>query len=214
MSNWEIGLKSELWSRRLRLNVTAFQMDYKDIQFEFPNPAAQTGEIENARETVKIRGIEADLAIAPARGLTLTTSYSYLDTKPMVLTNPYTTLFVSQPFLVAPRHSGSGAVDYSFEVAGLQILAHVDAVYSSSYYTSIADPTKNSSYFLVNGRITMDDIIPVGTGGLSLSFWGKNIFGKTYAVNEFLMSGLGLSSITSSYYNEPATYGVEARVRF
>ncbi|MCK9541834.1 MAG: hypothetical protein M0R03_07375 [Novosphingobium sp.] len=66
----------------------------------------------------------------------------------------------------------------------------------------------------MNGRLTVEDLIPIGAGSLSVSLWAKNIFDRTYAMAETQLSGRGLAGVMNAVYNEPATYGIEARIRF
>ena len=214
VSNWEVGLKSEFWSRRARFNVTAFQMKYKNIQQEFPYVSGSASEVVNALETVRIRGIEADLTLAPARGLTMTASYAYLDTEPMTLFNPLTEQIATIPVIMAPKHAGSGAVDYRFDAFGVPMQIHVDGIWSSKNYNNIIDTTEESSYFLANARFTIEDVVRMGGGSLSLSLWGKNIFGKRYDTYDGPFVGPTMTGAVISIYNEPSTYGVEARIRF
>src|SRR3546814_7805537 len=38
VESWELGLKTELFDRRVRLNLAAYTSKYKDIQITFVNP--------------------------------------------------------------------------------------------------------------------------------------------------------------------------------
>jgi iron complex outermembrane receptor protein len=74
---YEVGIKSDWLDRKLRLNLTAFYSDYKDIQFqvlEGLNFIARNADAE-------IWGTELELAARPVTGLTLYGFLSTLDTK-------------------------------------------------------------------------------------------------------------------------------------
>lgn len=76
--NMELGIKSELWDNRLRLNVAAFNLDYTDIQVEaFPDGAAAPI-IDNAGEA-NIRGIELDTQIALTENISLVSGLAWYD---------------------------------------------------------------------------------------------------------------------------------------
>ena len=87
IKSYEVGLKSEFWDRKARLNLAAYVMDRKNSQVDLSTlqPTA-TGTFNNlvtinAPGITKIRGIEADLTLRPAEGLQLTASYAYTYTK-------------------------------------------------------------------------------------------------------------------------------------
>jgi len=85
LSSYEIGFKSDLLDRRIRLNVAAFQADYKGIQltlstcpqFGGPGPCAL---VTNAGDG-KMKGFEVETVIKPVDGLIIDGSLSYLDFK-------------------------------------------------------------------------------------------------------------------------------------
>ncbi|OYW84297.1 MAG: hypothetical protein B7Z20_11110, partial [Sphingobium sp. 32-64-5] len=76
---YEIGLKSELFDRRLRLNIAAFYYDYKDIQVSLVT-AASTSVTENAA-AARLYGLDIDFVAAPTSRLTLRGGLNLLDSK-------------------------------------------------------------------------------------------------------------------------------------
>ena len=78
---YEVGLKSELFDRRLRLNVAAFHYDIDDYQVRsaaVANPGASL--ILNAA-TVKVDGAEVEFEVAPIDELRLFGGVTYLDSR-------------------------------------------------------------------------------------------------------------------------------------
>jgi iron complex outermembrane recepter protein len=76
---FEVGFKSDLLDRRVRLNGSSFYYDYKDIQIT----AYGTGPlptIVNAA-SAKIYGVDLDLVIRPTSGLSLTAGFSYIHSR-------------------------------------------------------------------------------------------------------------------------------------
>ncbi|MCB1645832.1 MAG: TonB-dependent receptor [Pseudomonadales bacterium] len=71
--SWEIGLKTEWWDRKLRLNITRFNTTYDDRLQKYPHRATN-GRIEatigNASDT-EIKGWETELEARPLDNLTL-----------------------------------------------------------------------------------------------------------------------------------------------
>lgn len=102
LNAFEVGFKSDLLDRKVRLNVAAFHNDYKGIQISTATPyfnprlpvqpdpfqpnfnpvggTAPAFVIQNAG-TGRTKGIEIEATITPAEGLTLEGSVSYLDFK-------------------------------------------------------------------------------------------------------------------------------------
>ncbi len=77
LTNYEIGFKGSFLDRRVRLNVAAFQEEWKNVQLAFLGANSLT-EIQNAGNA-RIRGLEGELTVAPAQGLTVTASGTYTD---------------------------------------------------------------------------------------------------------------------------------------
>lgn len=83
--NYEAGIKTELADRRIRLNISAFFLDWKDLQmeaFRFLTPGDLSSIFE---QTVNIdaeaKGIEVEVLAVPTDRVTLGGSLGYLDSK-------------------------------------------------------------------------------------------------------------------------------------
>ncbi|WP_414902224.1 TonB-dependent receptor [Sphingomonas flavalba] len=84
--NYEIGFKSELFDRRLRLNISAFYLDWKNLQlqtFYLLDPTDISSQVELTHNVRKARskGVEFEFAAVPTRGLTISGGLGYLDAK-------------------------------------------------------------------------------------------------------------------------------------
>ena len=76
---YEIGFKSDLLDRHVRLNASAFHYNYKNIQIQaFGNGPIPT--VINAA-SAKISGLDMELTVRPTSALTLTTGFSYIHSK-------------------------------------------------------------------------------------------------------------------------------------
>lgn len=76
VESYEVGLKTELFDRRLRLNLAAFMSDYSDIQIVVNEGIAP--KVRNAG-TARIKGFEVEGEAAPADWLRLSFGVGYLD---------------------------------------------------------------------------------------------------------------------------------------
>ncbi|WP_293360975.1 TonB-dependent receptor [Phenylobacterium sp.] len=78
VDNWELGVKSELFERRLVLNATMFRSDISDLQFRtFDGLQFRTRNNGEARQ----QGLEFDAMARPIPPLTLTLGGTYLDSE-------------------------------------------------------------------------------------------------------------------------------------
>lgn len=80
IEQWELGIKSDWWSNRLRVNASVYQYEYKDLQIsqvlERPNGSLGNG-ITNAGLADRW-GAEAEIVIAPIDDLLLSLAYTYI----------------------------------------------------------------------------------------------------------------------------------------
>jgi iron complex outermembrane recepter protein len=235
VKSYEVGAKTELFDRVIRLNIAGYIMDRTDSQVDFNFFIPQTnGTVRNTLETVnaagvtKIRGVEADITVRPADGLSFGLSYAYTHTDipparntvqeqlNASLTPPVTTPVFQAVYIVySPKHALSGSLDYETPVGGggAAIKLHVDANYSSPTFTFDNENVKNEKAFLVNGRLSLADI-PMSDNGqtLTVSLWSRNLFNESHIYRRSNANRLVLGDYAN--FNAPRTMGVEATVNF
>jgi len=90
VTNYEVGLKTDWFDRRVRLNVSAFQMDYTDFQTIKVVPDASAGPI-GQRVTIdtadaRIKGVETEFIVRPIDWFDASVRYTYL--------HPYFTRYI------------------------------------------------------------------------------------------------------------------------
>lgn len=76
--NVEIGVKSELFDRRLRLNASVYVQRYNDFQVDVPDELGPGSVIVNAAEVVS-QGVEADFIWLASEAWMIDGSVSYVD---------------------------------------------------------------------------------------------------------------------------------------
>jgi len=79
LTNYEVGWKTSWLDRKLRWNGAVFVDDWKNFQYSFLGANSFT-EIHNG-PNARIKGIESDISLYPAPGLSLTATGAYLDAK-------------------------------------------------------------------------------------------------------------------------------------
>jgi iron complex outermembrane receptor protein len=80
VDHFEVGLKTQFWDRRATLNLAAFWTGIEDYQATVTNGqlGVLRGYLANA-EKVRVRGVEADFSVRPARGINLYASGAFTD---------------------------------------------------------------------------------------------------------------------------------------
>lgn len=231
VKSYEIGLKSDLFDRRVRFNLAGYIMDRtgSQIDFNFYNPVTNRNTLEtvNAPGTTKIRGIEAELTARPADGLTLGLSYAYTHAKVPQTPNPLRPDNAVQPVYIVftPPHALSGSIDYAVPVAsnGPELRFHMDANYSDAVYSFDSEDVKTDSSFIVNARLSLAEI-PMSDRGTTaaISLWSRNLFNEAHIYRRSAANSLpnpntgSTSGIIGDYanYNTPRTFGIEGTLKF
>jgi iron complex outermembrane receptor protein len=237
---FEIGSKMDFFDHLARLNLAAYLMNRKGTQIDFDNVDTTPGsptlnlhteETRNAPGTSKIKGIEADLTVRPARALTLGASYAYTHSKIPAIPNPF--IFGNPLFQVfavyTPKHAASGYADYEVRsgIGDSKLRFHLDANYAGKQHSFQAESVLTDSSFIVNGRIALADIeVNEGSTLLTFALWSRNLFNETHiyrrsAANStpaavFNSAGvptgaLNYGGVLGDYgnFNPPRTWGAE-----
>ncbi len=83
LNNYEIGLKTNLFDRKLQLNLSAYFMQWKKVQIGFFNPVGGFGNtafVTNGAD-FDIKGVEAQFTARPIEGVTIQGGATYNDSR-------------------------------------------------------------------------------------------------------------------------------------
>lgn len=80
LTSYEVGAKTALFDRRLKLAAAGFYYDYKDIQVSFVDAASGGVRAENAANA-RVYGLELTASAEPVTGLTISGGATWLDAK-------------------------------------------------------------------------------------------------------------------------------------
>ncbi len=118
ISMYEVGLKSEFFDHRVRLNVAGYAGDYKNVYYNISgnyntftsNAAGQLVVVSGSTRTIedtynmkgvgKVSGVETNFDLVPFDGMTLSGSYTYAYVKMPLFSDP----------VARPQISSSGVV--------------------------------------------------------------------------------------------------------
>ncbi|MFK7977221.1 MAG: TonB-dependent receptor [Halioglobus sp.] len=218
--SYELGLKSEWFDRRLRVNAAVFLSDYEDVQLSLVDndPDAPPGAVAriNAGEA-ELSGIELDVTAALSDSLRVHLSYAYLDSEFVEVIDPISGDDISDIYLLvaAPENSYNVDIDYSVgEFKWGNLSANLNYGWRDTREIrptelEIGDPLK--SYGLLNARLSLTDVAFSGGGSLGFALWIKNLTDEEYQLDGF---GLPTTDSTLLTYGEPRTYGVQLSYTF
>jgi iron complex outermembrane receptor protein len=207
---YEVGMKSEFFDRRVRLNVSGFYYDYKNQQV-FAQ-ALRNGltvlVLDNAANS-KVYGGEAEITARPIQPLTLTAGVSLLHAKfgeYFSEGQDFTGNWLPQ----SPKVTFNVAANYVAPLAsGASIVANVDANYSSKAYfeNSNAPRLSQDSVWVAGAQLSWrspDQTIEAGA-------FVRNLFDKSYVVSISNIDSLGEDLLTM---NRPRSLGVFLRYHY
>lgn len=218
--SYEVGLKSTLFDRRLRMNLSAFYYDYSDLQVLSVNvqagSAVPTLGLDNAADA-KIKGIEAEIFAKPTDWLDIGLNFGVLDAKfknylsgaiDPVTGDPRD--FSGNRLPGAPKFTLSTNAQITVPLGQFETRWRAEYNYTGKkFYNNAQDDLISSGegYGLLNLRATLAD----PDSDWELSAWAKNVTGKDYIVDATDTSGFGF---VPRYYGERSTYGVELSLKF
>ena len=217
VKSYEVGAKTELFDRHLRLNAAAYIMDRTGSQIDFSlvtvtgASTRNTLETINAPGTTKIRGIELEATLSVTEGLTLNGAYAYTHTKIPPTANPFSGVVQPVFIVFTPRNAASIGTDYSLPIGNVTGKLHLDANYAQATQSFDQFALKAQSSFIVNGRVSVADIA-VGGSNLTLSVWTRNMLDEQHIYRRDPSNNATLGDYAN--FNEPRTFGVEASVKF
>lgn len=164
--NYELGAKAQWLDRRLLTNLTAFYIDWRDVQIEQTTPAG-VGYTGNGGSAVS-QGIEWDMRYAFPVGLTLGVNGSYSDAK-LTQDAPSVGGRHGDPLPIVPRWVGSLTADFTTNI-GDRYQARLGTKYS---YIG----RRNTEFPGAPANIVVDayDVVDV-TAGLSLDTWEVGLY--------------------------------------
>jgi iron complex outermembrane receptor protein len=152
---YEIGIRSEWLNRKLRLNATLFDTEYRDIQLRQQTVFAGmfTTLIENAARA-RIRGAELEVGATPLKGLILTAALGHLDSRYLDV-GQVRGLTLDSRFQRTPRDSFNASVNYELPLRSATIEIHGDYSYRSKEQFQILPATNDQpGYGLFGARVT------------------------------------------------------------
>lgn len=216
---YEIGVKSDLFDGRVRLNGAVYAMDREDSQIDFSlvtvigASTRNTLETINAPGTTKIRGVELEGLFQVTENLRLSASYAYTDTEIPPTRNPFSGVVQPVFIVFTPPNAASVAADWEYPFMNATFRAHVDANYADATQTFDQSEVKNDASFIVNARLAIADIqTPAGGPTVEVALWSRNLLDEAHVYRRDPANRATLGDYGN--FNAPRTFGLEARISY
>ena len=224
VDSYEAGIKSELFGGKLRINPTAFWVNYNNKQEDIIRAAGAGTEtiVENAA-SARIWGLELEMQARPTPDLTLRASGGYLNGKYKSflipdLANPGKFIDVSgqRNFRRAPKFSFNAGVDYGMQVSAAdRVTFTLDYAFIDDLTASPLADTTGARRDVIPAYGTLDASIALLHEGSTL----KNLRISAYA-RDLLNKGGRLANVLDAglfYFGVVAPrqqFGIEATIKF
>lgn len=219
--SYEVGLKSELFDRRLQLNIAAFRTIYSDLQIQ--NVIQGLPIITNAGKAV-FTGGEIELTALPLPNLQIRANLGYVDPeyKKYLYVDPVT----GEETDVSDVARFNGVSKVNASIGGLYTIPlrneaalklGVDYAYRSrkvwfplDNLSPFNDAVASNAHGTLNARLTLDDV-KVGGAALSVELWGENLTNKLVRSGGLDFGTLGFGTVV---YERGRRLGINFRAQY
>lgn len=203
---YELGLKSELLDRKMRLNTALFYSDYSNVQVLFFEGATPFN--RNAAKAV-IQGVEVELTARVTHGLTLTGSAAYTDAEYERL-EPGSAIAIDNRLVNTPEWTMNAGVRYSIPVGEGSIDLSGDWLYR--------DTTANDAINTPELIQPSYDLLAASIGYVARNErWSLTLAGTNLTDEEYLVSGVAdkpTFGLVEGNYARPREWSLRLAVRF
>jgi len=223
LTAYEIGFKSDLFDRKVRLNMSGFINDYKDIQIPVLScPGSPCAARLNAGDA-KVKGFEAEFTAYPIQGLSIDASLSYLNFHFVGSSLNPAAAYPTNPGGVSPNDPPTSppwkysvGAQYKADLGNAGSLTpRFDVTYEGKKFTggSVVSGTRVlnfvPAYTLANARLTWVN----ADGDLDVSFEVSNVFNKYYFLSTFDLRGAG-AGFQKGLPGRPREWSLTVKKRF
>jgi len=205
---WEMGLKSDLLDRRLRINAALFHYAYENQQFLDVTPNFLSVLVNADKSTVQ--GAEIEITAIPHPTLDLRMGLGYLDTQYDKLELRGNDLSGNE-LINAPSLNFNAMINWRFlEMDRGHVYLTLDTNYTGDQYFDAFnnDNTRQEAYWLSNIRVGFQS----QNEQLDIAFWAKNLADKKHVT--FMTDLQDLFNFDYAHRGRTRTFGLDAHYRF
>lgn len=228
--SYEVGLKTELFNRRLRLNLAGYHNIYTDLAVVIPLTNAPAGtfasRVGNAGK-VNYTGFELEAQAILSDNISVDGSLGYVDINYKEFLSGQSTTAGAAPIniasIVTPGYTSPFTANMALNLRfplndrDMRLTGRIGYTYEDGKYSfgnTIAAPfnatLKGDNRSLLDAQIAVENI-PLGGAKVDLRFWGKNLTNGHDFVRGIDFGALGYAG---GFFADPAAYGVTVGFKF
>ncbi|MGK0442811.1 MAG: iron complex outermembrane receptor protein [Pseudohongiellaceae bacterium] len=212
VETWEVGMKSQWWDNRLRLNIAVFDMDYTDMQLTVqqaqPAPIFFSSDVVNAG-TAEITGVEVEATVQITESFSSTLAIGHMDAELVEVISGGVDVSDSWEMLNAPDWTGQLGFNYDMDLGDAGSLTLNSAVSyrdaSRNFNNVTCSCDQDESYTLWDATASWYST----DEHWSASLYVKNIEDKSYKTG-----GYNLGSGELAFYGAPRTVTASVAYQF
>jgi outer membrane receptor protein involved in Fe transport len=209
--NYETGLKTSWFSRRLTVNMDVYEVQWTNLQTSVQTPNGSFSFISNVGKA-QIDGFELETSANPLRGLTLTATYSAINarlTADQVSDIATASGKKGDKLTLIPDQTASASAEYDWPLVGpIDGMIRADWDYTGKMSTQFR-PT-NSIYRVVGGFGSLNLRAGIQGTGWTADLFVNNVFDRVGVTT----ISASTSSPDYSISIPPRTVGVELTKKF
>lgn len=215
---YELGVKTQLFDRRVRLNLAAYNTDYSDMQLTLiscpqfvPAGARQNCSMTANVGDARIRGLELEAEARLFDGLMVDAALAYTDFEYRRI-DPTTSMTLGMKAPYIPEWKIGAGVQYHLPLAsGAAITPRLDYRYQSRVETQAINNSLNfiRGYGIFNGRIGYQS----PDERIEFALTVKNLFDKYYYINLYDQAFQSYAFL-SGQPGRPREWSLSARYTF
>lgn len=208
VTNYELGWKLDLADDQVRFNGNAFFVDIKNLQTTIFDPSITNLFFSDNAANAELMGIEGDVTYAPMDipGLTLTGSFSILDSEITEVLTPTNDVVAGEELAFAPGLQLNARARYEWDLGNAR-MAHVQAqaIYSGESRSDIIEinAAPNPSYTTLGLRT-----------GVTASQWSVEVFVDNVTNENGVIANNFINDVQRQTVIRPRTYGIRLGVSY
>ncbi len=203
--NYEIGVKSSFFNRKLTANLAAFYIDWKDQQIYQPVPEGTGSMLKNAGKSLS-KGIELEINTRPSKNFDIWLGVGLNEAKFVDYQRDENTNYGQNYIPYIPKYTLNAGINYTVFVKSKlikQIVMNSNYQLFGKLYWNDDNVAYQDAYGILNAKISVSSRI------FQWGFWGKNLISAEY--NAFYFEALGKSYVQKG---KPIQFGLFAKVNF
>jgi iron complex outermembrane recepter protein len=197
--NYELGIKTDWFDNRVRVNAALFHIDWTDMQVEIPTAGGTAVYIDNAGEATS-QGAELEVAVRPLHGLEILAGGAYTDARYEDYTSG-ANVYDDQRIMDSPEYTLHLGLTYRLPISGL--IANLLYTHYGAICFDPANTREQADYGILNAKIGYEG------RGFDFYLYGRNLLDEEFVTRAF--------SVNGEWYGragEPRVVGVNTRFYF